>query len=76
MPPTLTAKMRSALARSDVMPAMWNTRCDAAHRAAHRRAVEHVAVDELDVEAVELVEGRALAHEHAHGVARAPPAGA
>ena len=42
---------------------------DAAHRAAHRRAVEHVAVDELDVEAVELVERRALAHEHPHVVA-------
>ena len=38
-------------------------------RAAHRAAVEHVAVDELDVEAVELVERRALAHEHPHVVA-------
>ena len=36
---------------------------DAAHGAAHRTPVEHVAVGELDVEAVELVERRALAHE-------------
>jgi hypothetical protein len=27
VPPTLTAKTRSALARSDVMPAMWKRRC-------------------------------------------------
>ena len=45
------------------MPATWNTRCTP--RIARRTdgAVEHVAVDELDVEAVELLERRALAHE-------------
>jgi hypothetical protein len=41
----------------------------AAHRAPHRGAVEHVALGELDVEAVQLVERRALAHEHPHVVA-------
>jgi hypothetical protein len=42
---------------------------DAAHGPAHRTPVEHVAVGEFDVEAVQLVERRALAHESAHSVA-------
>ena len=69
MPPTLTAKTWSALARSEVRPATWKTR--STPRIARRTDArsQHVAVGELHVEAVELVERRALAHEHPHCVA-------
>ena len=69
MPVTLTAKTRSALARSEVTPATWKTRCTPRIARRTERAVEHVAVGELDVEAVQLVERRALAHERPHVVA-------
>ena len=51
-------------------PATWKTRCTPRIARRTERAVEHVAVGELDVEAVELVERRALAHERPHASPR------
>ena len=59
----------SALARSDVSARDVEHALHAAHRPAHRAAVEHVAVDEVDVEAGQLGERTSAAHECPHVVA-------